>query len=151
MLPCWIHAMMGFNKDVWKFSLKQHTKKSNMFPMKWHALLHNHLHVSQENSSIKHPMCKSEALTARASCSLSFFLSRSRWRNRACCSLFSCRITALACLTFSFSACKATASVLLFSCTPFRMVWVELAAGKNMAGMFIVCLWLNFIFISTSL
>lgn len=76
-------------------------------------------------------VCTSEALTARASCSLSFFLSRSRWRNRACCSLFSCRITALACLNFSFSACRATASALLFSWTPFRMVFDELVPGRQ--------------------
>lgn len=76
-------------------------------------------------------MRTSEAFACRASCSFSFLLSRSRWRKSACCSLFSCRITALACLTFSFSACKATASALLFTCTPIRMVCVEVLPEKR--------------------
>lgn len=65
------------------------------------------------------------------SCSLSFLLRRRRWRNRACCSRLSCRITAFACLTFSFSACSATASEALFIWILFRMVWEVLATAQN--------------------
>lgn len=118
MSPCRFHMVLLFNWELGKFSLKERFFSQGLVCNKW----------SQRQWSL---LCTSAAFADRASWSLSFLLSRRRWRKRACCSLFSCRITAFACRTFSFSACKATARDLLFIWTPFRMLWMLLATGRK--------------------